>query len=240
MKRALAVPPETAKARAAIAHRSSHCLWRRRERSPAVALDVPEACEPIIEAYRVPQDCRLCQVSAQPVPPRPRSAPLLVLRCTLGVSSGSRAPLSQCPRRVRSTSDFGEIAAAPRTGVEGRSGPAGRRRCARLRQGDRKVGQQPEKGREMISRPLFRLCASGSGRQGYIGRRPDGCIMAGSGQCSASALSAVEAALVRRPPATAAKATSAAAIVITTPTGAHSLSMNSASSCPCGRIVSTD
>jgi hypothetical protein len=54
--------------------------------------------------------------------------------------------------------------------------------------------------------------------------------MAGSDQISASALSEAEAALVRRPPTTAAKATIAATIIIITAMGAHALSMNFACS----------
>jgi hypothetical protein len=62
--------------------------------------------------------------------------------------------------------------------------------------------------------------------------------MAGSDQISASALSEAEAALVRRPPAMAATATIAAAIMIVTAIGAHALSMNAAPCRPHGRIVS--
>jgi hypothetical protein len=49
--------------------------------------------------------------------------------------------------------------------------------------------------------------------------------MAGSDQISTSALSEAEAALVRRPPARAATATIAAAIMIITAIGAHAVSM---------------
>src|SRR5262249_49157658 len=38
-------------------------------------------------------------------------------------TSGSRAPFSRCPQRVRSTSDCGTIAAAQRTDVEGHNRP---------------------------------------------------------------------------------------------------------------------
>jgi hypothetical protein len=45
--------------------------------SPAVAVHVFEACEPISEAESVPLDCRSCQVLARSAPPRMSASPPL-------------------------------------------------------------------------------------------------------------------------------------------------------------------